>query len=258
MATKLPPPGPLLGSSLGPWIRRLPRNPAFWYVAALAAMWPVLHLLPSERVHALRTWASTDLGNLHLWPEGHPIESLTVSVFVPQDTIWVWPVFALSLFAVVGALGARRAVASVALVHVAATALTEGLVWWRIEHGSLPAEAAHAMDTGPSYVVVTALTLAATRARPAWSRAVWLLMLAVAAPALLAGLPDGDTAAVGHLVSLLAGLALAAAHRFGLPPLRRRTPAAPRPETETASGAAPASTPGATDPDPRPARAPSR
>ncbi|SDT10890.1 hypothetical protein SAMN05216371_1306 [Streptomyces sp. TLI_053] len=219
MATKLPMELP----PLGPWIRRLPRNPAFWYVAVLAAMWPVLHLLPPERVHALRTWASTDLGNLRLWPDGHPIESLTVSVFVPQDTIWVWPVFALSLFAVVGALGARRAVASVALVHLAATALTEGLVWWRIQHGSLPAEAAHAMDTGPSYVVVTALTLAAARARPAWSRAVWLLMLAVAAPALLAGLPDGETAAVGHLASLLGGLALAAAHRLGLRPLVGRS-----------------------------------
>ncbi len=214
MAPTLPP--------LGPRIRRLPRNPAFWYVAALAAMWPVLRLLPPERVHALRAWVSTDLGNLRLWPDGHPIESLTLSAFVPQDTIWVWPVFALSLFAVVGALGARRAVASVALVHVAATVFTEGLVRWRIDHGSLPAEAAHAIDTGPSYVVVTALALAATRARPAWSRAVWLLMIAVAAPDLFGGLGDGETAAVGHLVSLLGGLAVAAAHRFGLlPPAAR-------------------------------------
>ncbi|GAA1387697.1 hypothetical protein GCM10009639_13060 [Kitasatospora putterlickiae] len=201
------------------------RNPAFWYVTALAAMWPVLRLLPADRVWALRAWASTDLGNLRPWPDGHPIASLTVSAFVPQDTVWVWPVFALSVFAVVGALGARRAVAVLALVQVTATALAEGLVWWRIEHGALPAEAAHALDTGPSYVVVAALTVAACRARPVWSRAVWLVLLAGAAPNLFGGVADGQVAAVGHLVSLLAGLAVAAAHRLGLPPVARRTAA---------------------------------
>ncbi|MFE7560487.1 rhomboid-like protein [Kitasatospora sp. NPDC057500] len=208
------------------------RNPAFWYVSALAAMWPVLRLLPAERVRALREWASTDLDNLRPWPDGHPIGSLTVSAFVPQDTVWVWPVFALSVFAVVGALGARRAVAVLALVHVAATVLTEGLVWWRIEHGALPAEAAHALDTGPSYVVVAALAVAACRARPVWSRAVWLVMLAVAAPNLLGGVADGEVAAVGHLVSLLAGLAVAAAHRLGLPPVARRAASPAPPQTE--------------------------
>ncbi|MET8701135.1 rhomboid-like protein [Kitasatospora sp. NPDC004723] len=209
---------------------RLLRNPAFWYVSALAAMWPVLRLLPAERVLALREWASTDLDNLRPWPDGHPVGSLTVSAFVPQDTVWIWPVFALSVFAVVGALGGRRAVAVLALVHVVATALTEGLVRWRIDHGALPPEAAHALDTGPSYVVVAALAVAACRARPVWSRALWLLMLAVAAPTLLGGVTDGEVAAVGHLVSLLAGLAVAVAHRLGLRPVARRsaTPSAPR------------------------------
>ncbi|WP_380281696.1 rhomboid-like protein [Kitasatospora purpeofusca] len=197
------------------------RNPAFWYVTALTAMWPVLRLLPAERVRALREWASTDLGNLRLWPDGHPVESLVVSAFVPQDTVWVWPVFALSVFGVVGALGGRRAVAVLALAQVVATALTEGLVWWRIEHGALPTGAAHALDTGPSYVVVAALAVAACRARPVWSRAVWLVMLAVAAPNLLGGVADGEVAAVGHLVALLVGLAVAAAHLLGLPPVAR-------------------------------------
>ncbi|MFF2956568.1 rhomboid-like protein [Kitasatospora sp. NPDC057965] len=213
---------------------RLLRNPAFWYVSALAAMWPVLRLLPAERVLALREWASTDLDNLRPWPDGHPVGSLTVSAFVPQDTVWIWPVFALSVFAVVGALGGRRAVALLALVHVVATALTEGLVRWRIDHGALPPEAAHALDTGPSYVVVAALAVAACRARPVWSRALWLLMLAVAAPTLLGGVTDGEVAAVGHLVSLLAGLAVAVAHRLGLRPVARRgaTPSAPRRATD--------------------------
>ncbi|MEV6975019.1 rhomboid-like protein [Kitasatospora sp. NPDC093806] len=209
MLSSLPPLPPF------PPLPRLLRNPAFWYVAVLAAMWPVLRLLPPERVLALREWASTNLDNLHPWPSGHPVESLAVSAFVPQSTVWVWPFFALSVFAVVSALGARRAVASLALAHVTATALTEALVWWRIEHGSLPATEAHVLDTGPSYVVVAALTVAVARARPVWSRAVWLLMLAVAAPDLLSGLGDGEVSAVGHVLAFAAGLAIAAAHRLG-------------------------------------------
>ncbi|MFF1901996.1 rhomboid-like protein [Kitasatospora sp. NPDC058218] len=201
---------------------RLVRNPAFWYVAVLTAMWPVLRLLPPEQVRALREWASTNLDNLRPWPSGHPVEALTVSVFVPQSTVWVWPLFALSVFAVVSVLGARRAVAALALAHVAATGLTEALVWWRIEHGSLPAAEAHVLDTGPSYVVVAALAVAIGRARPVWSRAVWLVMLAVAAPDLLSGIGDGEVSAVGHVLAFAAGLAIAGAHRPGLPPVAGR------------------------------------
>ncbi|MFB6887849.1 rhomboid-like protein [Kitasatospora sp. NPDC056327] len=234
--------------------RRLLRDPAFWYVTVLASMWPLLTLLPAERVAALRAWASTDLGNLRPWPDGHPVESLVVSAFVPQDTIWVWPVFALSVFAVVGALGGRRAVAVLAGVQVLATVITEGLVRWRIEHGALPPEAAHYVDTGPSYVVVAALAVAIGRARPVWSRAVWLAMLAVAAPSLFGGVADGEVAAVGHLISLVAGLAVAAAHRLGLPPVARRL----RP-AERAPAAGTVGTAGtANDPEGRPERVPSR
>ncbi|MGV9263425.1 rhomboid-like protein [Kitasatospora sp. NPDC003701] len=205
-----------------PSLRRLVRNPAFWFVAVLTAMWPVLWLLPAEQVLALREWASTNLDNLRPWPAGHPVESLAVSVFVPQSTVWVWPFFALSVFAVVSALGARRAVAALALAHVGATGVTEALVWWRIEHGSLPATEAHVLDTGPSYVVVAALAVAIGRARPVWSRVVWLVMLLVAAPDLLSGIGDGEVSAVGHVLAFTAGLAVAGAHRLGLPPVARR------------------------------------
>lgn len=210
-----------------PPLRGLVRNPAFWYVAVLAAMWPALRLLPPERVLALREWPSTNLDNLRPRPSGHPVESLAVSAFVPQNTVWVWPAFALSVFAVVSVLGARCAVAALALARVTATGLTEALVWWRIEHGSLPAAEAHVLDTGPSYVVVAALAVAIGRARPVWSRAAWLVMLAVAAPDLLSGLGDGEVSAVGHVLAFTAGLAIAGAHRLGLPPVARR-PAAPR------------------------------
>ncbi|MEE1825559.1 hypothetical protein PUR61_25725 [Streptomyces sp. BE20] len=217
-------------------IRRIVRNPGAWYVAALSVMCPVLVLLPPDRVLALREWASTNLANLHPWPSGHPVESLVVSAFVPQDSPWVWPVFALSVCTVVSALGARRAVVSLALAQVGATLLTEALVWWRIDHGALPASEAHTLDTGPSYVVVAAMTVAVLRARPVWWRAVWLVMLLVAAPALLDGLGEGAVAAVGHVLAFAAGLVIAAVHRF-----RHSPPARPAPEA-VSSPPAPART----------------
>ncbi|MFF7635306.1 rhomboid-like protein [Kitasatospora sp. NPDC008050] len=188
--------------------RTLLRNPASWYVAALILVWPVEALLSPGRLNRLQDWSSANLANLHPWPAGHPVEALVVSAFVPQDSAWVWPLFALATFTVVSLLGPRRAVVALALVHVGVTALTEALVWWRIRHDGLPAVAAQQLDTGPSYLVVTAMTVALCRARPVWLRAGWLVLLALALPDLLDGIGEGDCSAVGHLLAFAAGLAL--------------------------------------------------
>ncbi|WP_195911270.1 hypothetical protein [Streptomyces kaniharaensis] len=143
------------------------------------------------------------------------------SAFVPQGSGWVWPLLALSAFAVVSALGARRAVLVLALVYIGVTAVTEAMVWWRIQDGTLLPYAAYELDTGPSFVVVAAMVVAIGCARPLWWRAVWLLLLGAAAPDLLAGLADGEVAAAGHVLAALAGLAVVLTRR-----LRCRRPAA--------------------------------
>ena len=206
-------------------MRHLVRNPAFWYVAALAVMWPVQELLAPGPLNTLREWASTNLANLRLPPAGHPVAALVVSAFVAQASAWVWPLLALSTFTAVSALGARRAVALLALVHVGVTLLTEGLVWWRIHHGSLPASEAHTLDTGPSYLVVAAMAVAVACARPLWLRGVWLVLLAVVAPHLLAGLSQGSFDAVGHLTAFSVSLVAVGAHGYR----RRRLSPAPAP-----------------------------
>ncbi|MFE0178765.1 rhomboid-like protein [Streptomyces sp. NPDC059002] len=200
-------------------MHNLVRNPASWYVAALAVACPVEELLPPDRLDRLLQWSSTNLANLHLWPQGHPVEALVVSAFVPQDSVWIWPLLALSTYTVVSLLGAGRTVALLALVHVGVTAATETMVWWRIHHGSLPPSDAYLLDTGPSYLVVAAMAVAMCRARQVWIRLVWLVLLGVAAPGLLDGITDGDCSAIGHVLAFTAGLTVVWTHRQ-----RRATP----------------------------------
>jgi hypothetical protein len=185
---------------------RLLRNPAFWYVATLAFVGKVEEQVSADRLQRLMDWSSTNLDNLR--PSGHPAEAFVASAFVPQESAGVWPVLALSLFSVVAALGARKAVLLLAAVHIGVSVVTEGLVWWRIRHGSLPGSEAHDWDTGPSYLVVAAMVVAIACARQMWVRVVWASALVAAAPSLLQGIEDGDYTAIGHMLSFAIGLAV--------------------------------------------------
>ncbi|MFL6114959.1 MAG: rhomboid-like protein, partial [Catenulispora sp.] len=149
---------------------RLLRNPASWYVLALAVAGQAEKRMSTDHLRRLMDWTSTNLANLR--PGGHPAEALVASAFVPQESAGVWPFFALSVFSVVAVMGAWRAVLLLASVHIGVSAVTEGLVWWRIHHGSLPGSDAHMWDTGPSYLVVAAMVVAIGCARPLWLRVV--------------------------------------------------------------------------------------
>lgn len=183
---------------------RLLRNPAFWYAVSLTVAAMVEDAISTDRLRRLMDWCSTNLANIR--PSGHPVEAFVASAFIPQESAGVWPFFALSLFSVVAVLGARRTVLLLGGVHVGVSMVTEGLVWWRIHHGTLPASEAHMWDTGPSYLVVTALTVAIGTARPLWLRVVWAVCLAGAAPSLLVGIDHADYTAIGHVLSFSVGL----------------------------------------------------
>jgi hypothetical protein len=185
-------------------LARLLRNPASWYAVALAVAGVVEDTISTDHLRRLMDWCSTNLVNLR--PSGHPAEAFVASAFVPQESAGVWPFFALSLFSVVTVLGARKTVLLLGGVHIGVSVVTEGLVWWRIHHGSLPGSEAHTWDTGPSYLVVTALTIAIAVARPLWLRVVWAVCLAGATPSLLEGIDHGDYTAIGHILSFSVGL----------------------------------------------------
>ena len=183
---------------------QLLRNPAFWYAMSLTVAAVVEDTISPAQLRRLMDWCSTNLANIR--PSGHPVEAFVASAFIPQESAGVWPFFALSLFTVAAVLGARRTVLLLGGVHIGVSMVTEGLVWWRIHHGTLPWSDAHMWDTGPSYLVVTALTIAIAVARPLWLRVVWALCLAGAAPSLLEGIDHADYTAIGHVLSFSIGL----------------------------------------------------
>jgi hypothetical protein len=183
---------------------RLLRDPAFWYVVSLTVAAVVEDTISADRLRRLMDWCSTNLANIR--PGGHPVEAFVASAFIPQESAGVWPLFALSLFSVVAALGARRTVLLLGGVHIGVSMVTEALVWWQIHHGTLPGSDAHMWDTGPSYLVVTALTIAIACARPVWLRVVWAACLVGATPSLLEGIDHADYTAIGHILSFSIGL----------------------------------------------------
>lgn len=195
-------------------VLQLLRNPASWYAVALAIAAVVEERISVDRLRVLMDWCSTNLANIR--PSGHPIEAFVASAFIPQESAGVWPFFALSLFTVVAVLGARRAVLLLGGVHVGVSMATEGLVWWRIHHGTLPGSDAHMWDTGPSYLVVTALTFAIAFAKPLWLRLVWAVCLVGAAPSLLEGIDHADYTAIGHVLSFSIGLIVVLRMRHAL------------------------------------------
>jgi hypothetical protein len=227
-----PPKGvPLSAARLRALVPRLLRDPAFWYAVSLAVAAVVEDTISTDRLRRLMDWCSTNLANIR--PGGHPVEAFVASAFIPQESAGVWPFFALSLFSVVAALGARKTVLLLGGVHVGVSMVTEGLVWWRIHHGTLPSSDAHMWDTGPSYLVVTALTVAIATARPLWLRVVWAVCLAGAAPSLLQGIDHADYTAIGHILSFSIGLGVVFHGRHTLGDVRLE--ALPEPATVPAT-----------------------
>jgi hypothetical protein len=180
---------------------------AWLYLAAVCAAEITYALLPGHDRAALLAWSSTSVHNL----EHHPVGCLVASAFFPTTFLLAWPVvIAVAMFAATSVLGAWRTALTCAAGHVVGTIVSEGIVAYRVAHGSLPAADRFLIDVGPSYVVLAAIATALLYGR-------WLARAAAAADLLLlifigqifAGLSRLDVAAVGHLTALATGAAAA-------------------------------------------------
>jgi Rhomboid-like protein len=188
--------------SMAQLLRRMPLTLTF------AGIWAAAELgylaLSTQRADRLAAWASTDVARL----TNEPLGPLVTSPFVVTDYRLLWLVLGtLGCGLVEVRLGRRRTLLLAAAGHLGGTALSEGIVWWRVRHGRLPDQALHQLDVGVSYVVVALLTAAALTARPLVGRAAAGLALVVIAPSLLEGLTKLDVAAVGHITAFaIAGI----------------------------------------------------
>jgi hypothetical protein len=174
------------------------------YSGVLGACLTVLHLVPPQTRQDLLAWASTDLDNL----ADHPVGALLASAFLAQAHSGLWVVLALVGLTSTGrVLGNARTALLVAVAHLVGTAVSEGILWYRIQQGGVPAGSRHFIDVGPSYVVACALVTAIVFGR--WpGRLLSAAGFAVIGPFLFLDLPELEVSSVGHLCAVVVGLGL--------------------------------------------------
>jgi hypothetical protein len=161
-------------------------------------------LLPPPGRAILLRWASTSVQNLM----HHPVAALAASAFFPTSSLLTWPILiALALFGATSVLGNWRTAVTCAAGQVVGTAVSEGIVGYRIAIGSLPHADRFLLDVGPSYVVVAAIAVGL--ARGGWlvrAAAALDLALLVFVGQIFAGLSRLEVAPVGHLTALITGV----------------------------------------------------
>jgi hypothetical protein len=194
-----------VGRPAAVWRARFVRHAGAWlYLAGVClAEFGYLLLSQPDRLGLLR-WASTSVQNL----THQPVASLIASAFFPTSFLLAWPVLiALALFGATSVFGNWRTVVTCAAGQVVGTAVSEGIVAYRISAGSLPAADRFLLDVGPSYVVVAAIAVGLLHggwlARVA---AVLDLALLIFVGQIFAGLSHLEVAPVGHLTALITGV----------------------------------------------------
>jgi hypothetical protein len=179
---------------------------AWVYLIGFVITEAVCSLLPPHDLNAFTVWASTSVHNL----QHDPVGSLVVSAFIAQGYWLAWPfLIALALFGANKVLGNWRTALVCAAGHVIGTFVSEGIVGYRVSHGSLPPADRFLIDVGPSYVVVSAIVVALMYG--SWlARAAAALDLAllVVVGNIFGGLSQLAVSAVGHATSITVGVIL--------------------------------------------------
>jgi hypothetical protein len=183
------------------------RYAASWVFLDLVCLAEIVYvLLPPHARAALLSWASTSVHNL----QHDPVGCIVVSALFPTGFLLAWPVLiALGMFGANRVLGNWRLVLTCAAGHIVGTLVSEGIVAYRVDHGTLPAADRYLIDVGPSYVLVSAVAVGLLYGN-------WLIRAAAALDLALmifvgqifAGLTSLQVAAVGHLTALLVGAVL--------------------------------------------------
>jgi len=176
------------------------------YLAAFGTAEIVYALLPDRDQVTVLAWASTNVHNL----SRNPLGCLVVSAFFPSGALLVWPlIIALALFGANSVLGNWRTVVTCAAGHVIGTLVSEGILAYQIAHGTRPAAERFITDTGPSYIVVTAIAVALLWCGwPGRAAAALDLVGLIFIGQIFSGMSHLGVAAVGHATALFAGAAI--------------------------------------------------
>jgi Rhomboid-like protein len=183
--------------------------------------------LPSAGRHTVLWWSSTDVENLR----HHPVGCLLASAFVTEANWLAWPaLIALALFGANRVLGNWRTAVLCAAGQVIGTLVSEGIEDYRVTHGLLAAADARILDVGPSYVVVSAATVALLYGSW-WARvaAAADLLILIFLGQIFSGLTSLQVAAVGHATAIAVGVILGSLLAWQRRRSARAEPLTPRP-----------------------------
>ena len=174
----------------------------YTWVVVLLVTTIVQHSIPARHLHALLQKESTNLHHL----ASDPIRVLLQSLLWIDGKYW-WPyllVFSVFLAPAERWLGQLRWLAVGLLAHIAATYLSEGYLYWRIQEAVTSPRLIDARDIGVSYFVVGIIGVLVYRIprRGQWRYAVIALLVFGSILAV-----KHDFTNLGHFVALLIGFA---------------------------------------------------
>jgi hypothetical protein len=207
---------------------------AWCYLAGVTVAGVTCLLLPSGAQAAVMRFASTNVHNLH----ADPVGCLVVSAFFPSGSVGAWPLLiALAMFGANRALGNWRILVVCLAGHVIGTLVSEGILGYRVDHGTMPASARFIIDVGPSYVVVAAIAVAVLFGTwPARVAAAADLAVLVLAGGIFSGLTGLGVTPVGHAMALVTGAVAGALAWWQLRARQRRRAGRPGGEAQAGSG----------------------
>lgn len=180
---------------------------ALTFLALVAIGAIVTTVLTPHQVAALRMYSSTNVANL----QHHPVTALVLSAFVASESPFAWlTIIVCAMFGANRILGNLRLFVACAAGHVLGTVVSEGIVAYRVDNGLLPASYRHIIDIGPSYVVVSAIVVAAVLG--SWRTrltALGTVAVLVFVGRIFAGMTSLHVASVGHFTAMVVAAALA-------------------------------------------------
>ncbi|MCX5211949.1 hypothetical protein OG689_22140 [Kitasatospora sp. NBC_00240] len=182
------------------YIRRAPGT-HIWLVILFATTVVIRHVSPETAEHILQRRST----NLHQLAES-PVRVLVTSAMWIAGGGWYFYFVLYNIFHVPAErwLGTRRWLAVLLIAHVGATYLSEGVLYWAIEHGHAPQSAVYTLDYGVSYALAGVEAVLAYRITAPWR---YLYLGGLLFFYGLALVEARDFTSVGHFSAVLLGLA---------------------------------------------------
>ncbi|MDG3010374.1 hypothetical protein G4X40_09455 [Rhodococcus sp. D2-41] len=188
------------GPALWHYVRRAPGT--FIWLAILLATTLTLRHLPEHVQHHILGARSTNLHHL----AQDPLRVLVLSAFWLEGGGWLSYLVIYNIFHVPAErwLGTLRWLAVVVIAHVGATYISEGVLYWAIQHDDAPHRAIFTLDVGVSYGLMGIVGILTYRIARPWR---WIYLAGVFLVVVIPLVEDRNFTDLGHFTAVLIGLA---------------------------------------------------